>query len=69
MLLGSSRETEEDKLRGILENSELRYILCIIREEDKDDEAAKIYLHDFVHMVYRPNKETEDEEVQVSILK
>lgn len=66
MFSGRSSEREEDKLRGIMEGSDLRYVLCVIREEGKDDVAARRYLHDFVHMVYRPNKETEDEEVEVS---
>jgi hypothetical protein len=61
-----SSETEENKLRKIIENSDLDYILAIIKEEGKEEEAARRYLHDFVHMVYQPSKESQDEEIQVS---
>ncbi|KXJ23385.1 E3 ubiquitin-protein ligase RNF213 [Exaiptasia diaphana] len=57
--------TEEEKLRGILENSELKDILDLVKEEGKEEEAAERYLHDFVHMVYFPTKQCEREEIEL----
>jgi hypothetical protein len=62
----TSSETEENKLQTIMNNSDLGDILAIIKEEGKVEEATRRYLHDFVHMVYQPSKENQDEEIQVS---
>lgn len=58
----------EQKLRNILESSELSQLFKIIKQEGKEEEAVMRYLHDFVHIVYEPTSESPEEEIQVCII-
>lgn len=37
----------------------------IIKEEGKEEKAVMRYLHDFVHIVYKPASKHPDEEIKV----
>ena len=56
-----SNERLEVCLRRLLCNSDLGPLLEIIRAEEYEQASAERYLHDFVHIVYKPTADQEDQ--------
>ena len=61
MFAAQSNERQEITLRNLIYNSDLGPLLQIINTEGFGQASAERYLHDFVHMVYKPTAENENE--------
>lgn len=56
--VANSRETITECLRRLLDASDVRPIVSEATLEGGEDSVAR-YLHDFTHMVYKPQNEVE----------
>ncbi|XP_048587615.1 E3 ubiquitin-protein ligase rnf213-alpha isoform X3 [Nematostella vectensis] len=60
-----SDTTEEERLRRLIDSTELGYVIADFRREGMERKAIARYLHDLVHMVYRPSTDQHDQEIQI----
>lgn len=51
----------DECLRRLLATSNVQLMIMAFGSEDHQQEVVKRYLHDFVHMIYQPIVEGEDE--------
>ena len=55
----NSHENVTECLRRLLNNSEVKSIVSEANSEGGEESVVNCYLHDFTHMVYKPNVEGE----------
>lgn len=55
----NSHENVTECLRRLLSNSEVKSIVSEAISEGGEESVVTCYLHDFTHMVYKPNDEGE----------
>ncbi|XP_048586969.1 E3 ubiquitin-protein ligase rnf213-alpha-like isoform X2 [Nematostella vectensis] len=60
-----SDTTEEERLRRLIDSTELGHVIADFRREGIERKAIARYLHDLVHMVYRPSTDQHDQEIQI----